>query len=293
MLKIRVPASSANMGPGFDSLGVALNLYLEVYVIGPSQQWYIEHDYAYLPHDEQNFLVRMLKKVAQNIPPHHIKMVSNIPTTRGLGSSSAVIVAAIELANQLGNLDLSRDTKIQLATKLEGHPDNVVPALLGNMVTSVYLNRRVHWSKIILKQLKFIALIPNTPLSTKESRHVLPETLRLEMAAESSALANVLVSYLSRGYYKGLKKIIEHDRFHEPYRAHLVPELQQVRELLKYDSTYGTYLSGAGPTVMTLVPPYHAQRIAKKLQEHFVEDYTVCILDVDTQGVVVETDANL
>ncbi|MBS4761326.1 homoserine kinase [Carnobacteriaceae bacterium zg-ZUI252] len=287
MLVVKVPATSANMGPGFDSLGVALNLYLTVEVIEPSDTWYIEHEYEHMPHDHRNFLVHMIKKVSEKIPPHHLRMTSDIPLTRGLGSSSSAIVAAIEIADQLGNLQLSRDTKIQLATKFEGHPDNVVPAILGNMVASTVINRRVYWSKIYLKQMAFVALIPNKPLSTRKSRNVLPHEIPLSKAAEVSATSNVLVAHLSRGYYKRIKKLIENDQFHEPYRAELVPELLRVRELLKHEKTYGTYLSGAGPTVMTITHKHDANAIYHLIKDAFC-DYRVCILDVDTQGVVVE-----
>lgn len=284
MIKIKVPATSANMGPGFDSLGVAVSLFLEVDVLEETNEWVVEHDIPYLPQDSRNLIVKTALRVSKNLKPHRIKMQTNIPTTRGLGSSSSAIVAGIELANYLGELHLSVDQKIQLATKFEGHPDNVVPAIVGNMVTSAYINNRVYWSKIKLYDTVLVACIPDKPLSTRESRAVLPETLPLHVAATGSAVSNVLIAQISRGYTKNLKKLVENDVFHEPYRAHLVPEVKQIRDALKKESVYGTYLSGAGPTVATLVPKHLAHKIAKIVSD-LLPDHTVQVLKIQYKGV--------
>lgn len=289
MVTIKVPATSANMGPGFDSLGVAVNVYLELTIIGESDQWIIEHDFPYLPTDERNMIIQIAKKVSHRLKPHHLVMKTEIPTTRGMGSSSSAIVAGIELANYLDQLNLSIEDKIQLATKFEGHPDNVVPCIIGHMAASVYDRQHVIWTKIKLHQIGLVALVPKTPLSTKVSRSVLPENLTLAQAAKASAISNVLVAQLSRGHYKQIKKLIERDKFHEPYRTELVPELLEVRRLLRFEKTYGTYLSGAGPTVMTLVPQYHQHYIYQLLKKQF-PDYLVMSLQVDTQGAHIVND---
>ncbi len=103
-MKITVPATSANIGPGFDSVGVALSKYLTVEVIQQSDSWFVEHDLEFVPSDERNLLIKTALKVVADLQPHHIRMTSDVPLARGLGSSSSVIVAGIELANQLANL---------------------------------------------------------------------------------------------------------------------------------------------------------------------------------------------
>lgn len=126
-MKITVPATSANIGPGFDSVGVAVSKYLTITVLEPSSQWEVQHDLGDIPTDERNLLIQTALKVKSDLAPHKIDMVSDIPLARGLGSSSSVIVAGIELANQLGELKLSEQEKLDLATQIEGHPDNVAP----------------------------------------------------------------------------------------------------------------------------------------------------------------------
>lgn len=287
MVTIRVPATSANMGPGFDSLGIAVNLYLELDVLEPTSEWIIEHDIPFLPNDVRNLIIRTALKVSHHILPHRLRMRTDIPTTRGLGSSSSAIVAGIELANYLADLNLSVDDKIQLATKFEGHPDNVAPAIVGSMVASALTGNRVYWSKIKLQGMVCVACIPDKPLSTKESRGILPSDIPLAIAAEGSAISNVLIAQLSRGYLKNVRKVIERDVFHEPYRMHLVPEVAQIRKLLSKEFVYGTYLSGAGPTVMTLVPNSQVDKIVSILQKEFPQ-HTIQTLTIQTKGVEVE-----
>lgn len=131
-LTISVPATSANLGPGFDSVGLAVNLYLTIDVLEAASQWHIQHDLgSEVPSDERNLLLETALQVCPDLQPHKIKMTSEIPLARGLGSSSSVIVAGIELANQLGQLNLSAADKLAIATNIEGHPDNVAPAILG------------------------------------------------------------------------------------------------------------------------------------------------------------------
>ena len=175
-MKIIVPATSANIGPGFDSVGVAVSKYLIIEVLGKSDQWIIEHDLGRrIPSNERNLLIKVARRIAPAIRPHHLKMTTNIPLARGLGSSSSVIVAGIELANQLANLQLSNAEKLNLATKIEGHPDNVAPAIYGNLTISSYVNGEVSTVVTKFPEVSLIAYIPNYELRTKDSRGVLPK----------------------------------------------------------------------------------------------------------------------
>ena len=145
-MKIIVPATSANVGPGFDSVGIAVTRYLTIEVLEPADAWFIEHDLgAGIPTDEKNLLLSTALSISTDMQPHRIKMTSEVPLARGLGSSSSVIVAGIELANQLANLQLSDAEKLRIATEIEGHPDNVAPAIFGNMVIASYIGEDVQY----------------------------------------------------------------------------------------------------------------------------------------------------
>lgn len=204
-MQIIVPASSANLGPGFDSIGVALSLLLTVDVLGPATSWQVDHQLADLPHDESNLIVQTARQLVPDLTPHHLAVQSDIPVAHGLGSSSSAIVAGIELANQLGALHLSNEQKVAFACQLEGHPDNVAPTILGGLVIGTEVNGGFAAVKAPLPPYLFAAYIPAYNVKTKEAR------------------------------------------------AHLVPELTQLRELGHRCGALATYLSGAGPTVMTLL----------------------------------------
>ena len=177
-MKIIVPATSANVGPGFDSVGVAVTKYLEIQVCEEREEWMIEHQLGkWIPRDERNLLLKIALQIVPDLQPRRLKMISDIPLARGLGSSSSVIVAGIELANQLGNLKLSDHDKLQLATKIEGHPDNVAPAIYGNLVIASSVEGQVSAVVVPFPECAFLAYIPNYELRTRDSRGVLPKKL--------------------------------------------------------------------------------------------------------------------
>ena len=194
-LSIRVPASTANVGPGFDSVGIALSLYLHV-VVKKSDKWQVIHSFEdSIPTDDKNLIVSTACKVCPSLSPHIIEVTSNIPLTRGLGSSASAIVAGIELANQLGNLNLTTDQKFKLL-QIEGHPDNVAASILGGTVIGALDGKNVSVVRIESKELGVISLIPNEELNTDESRSVLPDVFPFHEAVKASAISNVLVAAL-------------------------------------------------------------------------------------------------
>lgn len=286
-MKIRVPATSANLGPGFDSCGVALNKYLFVEDLGENHHWEISHRLGEaIPSDESNLLVSTALKVAPDLAPRKLKVTSDIPLARGLGSSSSVIVAGIELANRLAGLNLSEAEKIKTATELEGHPDNVAPAVTGDFTVASYVDGEVNQVKHYFPECAFIAMIPDRELLTEASRQVLPKELRYSEAVAASAIANVMVSAVVKGNLPLAGEMMEKDRWHEKYRSKLVPQLAEIRALSRQAGGYGCYLSGAGPTVMTLVPEEKAEKIAALLKKQYPEA-TVEIMTVDREGVQV------
>ena len=287
-MKIIVPATSANVGPGFDSVGIAVTRYLTIEVLEPADAWLIEHDLgAGIPTDEKNLLLSTALSIAPAIQPHHIKMTSEVPLARGLGSSSSVIVAGIELANQLANLQLSDAEKLRIATEIEGHPDNVAPAIFGNMVIASYIGEDVQYVTADFPSCDLVAFVPSYQLKTSDSRNVLPKEWSYKEAVAASSVANVAIAALLKGDLLTAGRSIESDHFHERYRQSLVKEFPQVKEIAHAHGAYATYLSGAGPTIMNLLAPEHVASFVAALAALGL-DGQIFRLKIDTFGVRVE-----
>ena len=287
-MKIIVPATSANVGPGFDSVGVAVTKYLEIQVCEEREEWMIEHQLGkWIPRDERNLLLKIALQIVPDLQPRRLKMVSDIPLARGLGSSSSVIVAGIELANQLGNLKLSDHDKLQLATKIEGHPDNVAPAIYGNLVIASSVEDQVSAVVAPFPECAFLAYIPNYELRTRDSRGVLTRKLSYKEAVAASSIANVAIAALLTGDMVKAGQVIEGDLFHERYRQDLVREFATIKKVAKRNGAYATYLSGAGPTVMVLADPDKMPKIKAELEKQPFKG-KLHDLQVDTEGVRVE-----
>ena len=287
-MKIIVPATSANVGPGFDSVGVAVTKYLEIQVCEEREEWMIEHQLGkWIPRDERNLLLKIALQIVPDLQPRRLKMISDIPLARGLGSSSSVIVAGIELANQLGNLKLTDHDKLQLATKIEGHPDNVAPAIYGNLVIASSVEGQVSAVVAPFPECAFLAYIPNYELRTRDSRGVLPKKLSYKEAVAASSIANVAIAALLTGDMVKAGQAIESDLFHERYRQELVREFATIKKVAKRNGAYATYLSGAGPTVMVLADPDKMPKIKDELAKQPFKG-KLHDLQVDTEGVRVE-----
>ncbi|MHC5268096.1 homoserine kinase [Enterococcus sp. LJL98] len=290
-MKIRVPATSANLGPGFDSCGIALSLYLFIDVLEQQEEWEILHDLgADVPTDASNLMIQTALDLVPALPPHKLKMSSNIPLARGLGSSSSVIVAGIELANRLGGLNLSPKDKVELATRIEGHPDNVAPAICGDFVVACYFPDRrqdsVSHVKHYFPECDIIAFIPSNELLTTASREVLPTSFSYREAVEASSIANVMIAAVINGNLPLAGKMMQEDRWHEKYRQKLVPHLTNIRQLCKETGAYGCYLSGAGPTVMILSPEDKSEAMVKSLKR-LDSTARIEILSIDREGIQV------
>ena len=287
-MKIIVPATSANVGPGFDSVGIAVSKYLTIEVLEPADAWLIEHDLgAGIPTDEKNLLLSTALSISTDMQPHRIKMTSEVPLARGLGSSSSVIVAGIELANQLADLQLSDDEKLRIATKIEGHPDNVAPAIFGNLVIASYIGEDVQYVTADFPTCDLVAFVPSYQLKTSDSRNVLPKEWSYKEAVAASSVANVAIAALLKGDLETAGRSIELDHFHERYRQSLVKEFPQVKEVAHQHDAYATYLSGAGPTIMNLLAPEHVASFVAALAALGL-DGQIFQLKIDTFGVRVE-----
>mgnify|MGYP000970772548 FL=1 len=287
-MRITVPATSANVGPGFDSVGIAVSKYLTIDVLEAQENWWIEHDLGEeIPSDEENLLLQTALQVASDLPPHRLKMTSEVPLARGLGSSSSVIVAGIELANQLANLQLTDAEKLRIATEIEGHPDNVAPAIFGNMVIASYIGEDVQYVTADFPSCDLVAFVPSYQLKTSDSRNVLPKEWSYKEAVAASSVANVAIAALLKGDLLTAGRSIESDHFHERYRQSLVKEFPQVKEVAHAHGAYATYLSGAGPTIMNLLAPEHTAAFVAALEKLGL-DGQIFQLKIDTFGVRVE-----
>ncbi|WP_067841615.1 homoserine kinase [Amphibacillus sediminis] len=292
-LQIKVPATTANLGAGFDSVGVALNLYLTIDV-QPANEWsFISHS-QYLdliPTDQDNLIYQIAKQTAnrysdQKLPACRVELTSDIPLARGLGSSATAIVAGIELANQLLSLNLTSQEKVLWATEIEGHPDNVAPATLGGCVIGHYDNA-LDMIRVELKSdLVFLAMIPPFELKTKEARAVLPKSFTFEDGVQASSIANVSIAAICQGDWALLGQMMKKDKFHQPYRKALIPHYQQLEGILT-DHVYGTYLSGAGPTMIALASRHVISDHLSEWQRQY-NDFDWCILEPDHSGVQVQ-----
>lgn len=256
MVTIKVPATSANMGPGFDNLGIALTLYNTFRVEEIDDGLLIEGG----PPEFQNSnnlvyrsILRCFKKIGYKPKGIHLKINVDIPVCSGLGSSSSCVIGGIMAANELAGQPLRKKELVNLATEIEGHPDNVAPALLGNMVIAVQENGEVYFNRLqVATGLRFIALTPDFPLPTEQSRAVLPKTIPYEDAVFNIGRTGLLISSLVNGGFQNLK-VACHDRLHQPYRKHLVHEWDAVLEIAQSISAAAVYLSGAGPTIMLIL----------------------------------------
>jgi len=213
---------------------------------------------------------------------------------RGLGSRSTCVVAGIYGGYLLTGSEINKNDILKIATEIEGHPDNVAPAILGGLVVATYdeESQEVDYlQKEIHSDIQGIALIPDFELSTKASRQVLPSEFVYSQAVQASSRSNVLVAALWQEDWENVSRIVEKDLFHEPYRETLIPFLTPVRKLAKEKEAIGTYLSGAGPTVMVLSSKDKAPSIAQHIKEQLPSElgnYEIRVLTVDQLGVRVE-----
>lgn len=297
-VSIRVPATSANCGSGFDTLGLACTLYNEVtYEITSSRGFQLEvtgEGAEYLKPCGRNLAFASFLRVWNEVTARErvglkVTMHNRIPMSRGLGSSSSAIVAGIYAGNILSGNRFNDDELLGFATEIEGHPDNVAPALLGGFTISYMDGRKAHSLRVEpAKPLKFIAVVPERRLPTVLARQAIPKTVSHHDAVFNTSRASLLVGALLSGEYQYLASGLE-DKLHQPYRAHLIPGLEDVFEAARNAGAYNAIISGAGSTVMAYadVNADH-EKIARAMQDAFLKNNEPCayhILDLDLGGV--------
>ncbi|MEG1943395.1 MAG: homoserine kinase, partial [Angelakisella sp.] len=258
MIEIKVPATSANIGSGFDSLGIALGMYNTVEMELWDKPFVESLDDAPIPLDEHNLVYKTAKYLfdicGKPLSGLHIRQRNVIPMARGLGSSSACIVSGLMGANQLMGQPLSRDEIVNMAANMEGHPDNSTPAILGGQVTAAIENGRVFYCRQEVKQdILFAAIIPDFELKTSLARTALPKEVTHRDAVYNLSRAALMAASLSSGQYENIR-VACGDKLHQPYRLALIPGAAQVMDTAQELGAYGAYISGAGSTLMAIVP---------------------------------------
>ncbi len=291
MLEIKIPATSANLGAGYDSLGVAVSLYNYMTLEESDRVDIAANDGVPIPTDESNLVYTTAKHLfdlcGRPFYGLKIRQSNNIPMARGLGSSSACIVGGLVGANLLLGSPMSRDEILNLAAQLEGHPDNVAPALLGGLATAVLENRKVYYVKQSLKQdLAFAAIVPDFELKTTVARQAIPKQVAHRDGVFNLARAALMSVSLYSGNYHNLR-IAAQDQLHQPYRLSLIPGAKETINMLYNNGAYAAYISGAGSTLMGIVDKTNvdfARRVRHELDQMGRASWQVLMLDVDNIG---------
>lgn len=289
-LVISVPASTANLGPGFDSIGLALMKHLTLRVTS-HDTWEItsqQEELKEFPNGKDHLIFTIAEKVASeygvSIPQCFIEMESNIPLARGLGSSAAAIVAGIELADQLLSLNMTAHEKLRFASMIEGHPDNVGAAIYGGLIVGSHRDDQTNVVHLQDPQVETVVIIPSYQLLTKDARNVLPSQFPFPTAVEASSISNILVAALFTNDWNLAGKMMELDLFHQPYRSKYIPDIEAIRPVANENGSFGIALSGAGPTLICFTSLGNGERLANKLKLTF-PNFKIESLNVDTKGI--------
>ena len=290
--KLRVPASSANLGPAFDALALALGIYLECR-FRPADQLAIHvagRDAAAIPTGEDNLIwqtaVRIAGDLKRTMPPIELHISNGIPLGKGLGSSAAALTAGVVIADAMLGLRWSRGRVLDEAARIEGHPDNVAACVHGSIVASATDARDVtHAARLELHPRFGIAVVvPDFLLPTVEARRVLPKTYSRADVIFNIQRSALLITALATGITDAFPTALE-DRLHQPYRAPLVPGLDEIIGL-RMKGLLGCALSGAGPSILVFYQRGY-EHVCQSVQHVFTahgKDSEVMLTELATSG---------
>lgn len=297
MIKIKVPSTTANLGPGFDCFGMALKLYLFLEIEEIKQGLIIQSQgegASQFEEGENNLIWKAFKLVldkfnkGKDIKGLKIKILNQIPVTRGLGSSASAIIGGIVAATKLYDLKLSYQEILEIALSLEGHMDNIVPALLGGFTLAYSTEKeQVKWAKIkIPDNLRVVVAIPDFFLSTEKMRKVLPDKIPLSDAIFNLSRSALLVKALQNSDWKLLAEAME-DKLHQPFRASFIPGIKEMFSQVRNTGHAGIALSGSGPTVVSLTKRGSEKIISQIMEDTFLKagiNCRVLVLEADLKG---------
>ncbi|NMO95324.1 homoserine kinase [Paenibacillus lemnae] len=297
-VRIRVPASTANLGPGFDTLGMALSLYAWIELRQSDQSVFELHgsEMDGIPRNKENLIYKVAQMVFEeagvSVPELHVGMYSEIPLTRGLGSSASAIVGALAAANALIGSPLPSSKLFDMAAGLEKHPDNVGASLFGGFIAAAWDGKHADYVRIDPPaELETLVLIPDFQLSTSKARGALPAQVPLSDAVFNISRSSLLTAALSTGRLDLIRSAMN-DRIHQPYRAELVPGMTQILKEAPDRGALGIALSGAGPTLIAFVK--RGEQQTEHLKTYLLDTMgqhgitaSVMLLSPDQEGVCV------
>ena len=298
MIRVKVPATTGNVGCGYDIFGMAL-AYYNYLVCREAESASIEivgQGAKYLPRDERNLVLRSAQALydAAGFGPLKLAFTAynNIPLSRGMGSSSAAIVGGIVAANHMLGQPLDKEALLRLAASIEGHADNVAPALLGGFTINVQegglRTRRIK----IPGPLRAVLAVPDFPLSTRKARAIMPRRVDLADAVYNAGHAAWLAVALAGGDLSGFGEMLQ-DRLHQPYRFTLIPGATDVIEAAVAAGALGSVISGSGPTMIA----FHkgnkalAQTIGQAMKQAFAAhqiEARIMRMGMDNTGTLIE-----
>ncbi len=305
-VSVKVPATTANLGPGFDCLGLALPLYNEVAVeetVMPGSGIEINildendmYDVLSIPKDDNNLAYKAIELlynfIGQSVSDIKITIKTNIPVARGLGSSASVIVGGLVAANELLGRPADDAVILSIASEVEGHPDNVAPAIYGGFcISSMESDGSVSYSKIDWpKDWKLTVIIPDYELDTSISRSVIPESISVKDAAFNVRKCAMLVDAVYKQDSEQLKKCLK-DKLHQPYREKLIKGFKELNELLENkEDILGCVISGAGPSILVISKNDGFEKVQNEVKNIFDDFNVECDIrtfDVENQGTIV------
>ena len=308
-ISVKVPASTSNLGPGFDCIGMALPIYntitieetvlpgtgIEINVLNDSEtadDLLMDH----MPMDENSIIYKAVELLYNSIgqTPSELKITvqSQIPIARGLGSSASVIVGGLLAANELLGRPADEVALLSIATEVEGHPDNVTPSIVGGLVlTSLeddgsVVYRKLNWPE----EWQITVCIPDYELSTEISRSVLPKEVPMQDAIFNAKRLGMLIQAINTKD-AALMKMALQDKLHQPYRMKLVPGLDKIMDNLKHEeNVLGCVLSGAGPAIVVISQKNNLERIKSIINDTWEEmnvKVNIMTLPVETQGAQI------
>lgn len=296
MIKVRAPATTANLGPGFDTLGMALQLYLQVEAeINPSGIEIIfsgTRDRSIMESPQENLLYKAMnfvfKQAQYSLPGLYIEIDNDIPIGKGLGSSAAAIVAGMFAANRLISDPFSPAQLLRWAVEMEGHADNVVPCVTGGLAVAMICEGEVYYQQVRFgKQMGVVVAVPDFVLPTEQSRSVLPQNVPLQATVSNMQRACFLLASIQNGDLSNLDKAMD-DKIYQPLRKVFIPGFDQVLQAALEAGAIGTALSGAGPSILAFTNVGQEQEVGQAMEKAFNiagAKVQILYLKPDLQGV--------
>lgn len=296
MIRIKVPATTANLGPGFDCIGMALSIYNYVNVQKGTDngEMLVIHGADEVPKGEDNLIYKTIadfyKQAGKELPPITLWQEDYIPMTRGLGSSAACIVAGLLGANVLAKTGLSTKDLVQMAAQIEGHPDNSTPALVGGLVVGAMTPEKLEYIRVPSQgweNLRFALMVPDFQLSTEKARAALPDKYCRQDIVFNSSRAALLIASLIAGDFEKLTYALD-DRIHQPYRLPLVPDMDSIFEESRRNGAFNAFLSGAGPSLIALTDNANFIPQMKDFLESLPNKWAISWVRPDFMGATIE-----